>query len=82
MGYIWGIWSENPYTTWHAYIDGGKVHVIAEFRAKNSFGALILSRWGCEVTKDGSDWLLLRLQEGTSIFDLFCVFLCCGLRGG
>lgn len=58
----WGIWSDNPYQTWPASIDGDIVTVTPEFRSKNGFGATVLSSFICRI--DESDgWRLLELRE-------------------
>ncbi|MBO9437333.1 hypothetical protein J7354_01540 [Sulfitobacter sp. R18_2] len=58
----WGIWSDNPYQTWPASMEGDVVTVEPTFRAKNGFGALSLNSFICKIDTSG-EWSLLELRE-------------------
>lgn len=59
----WGMSSGNWYATWPATVSGETVKVQPRFRAKNSFGGLIISEWSCVVTLNGSEIRLVSLKE-------------------
>lgn len=59
----WGMRSANWYATWPASLSEDTVTVQPTFRAANSFGATILSRWTCEVRRSEDRWLLVSLHE-------------------
>ena len=59
----WGMSSGTWYATWPASINGSDIRVAPEFRASNSFGARIVSKWDCSLKADGQDLRLVNLRE-------------------
>lgn len=59
----WGMKSGTWYATWPASINGSDISVAPEFRASNSFGARIISKWDCSLKADGQDLRLVNLRE-------------------
>lgn len=52
----WGAFSNNFYGSWPAiHQDGNIVRVLAEFRSKNGFGALVFSKITCALKFDGEE---------------------------
>ena len=54
-----GAWSQWPATE----LDSGAIEVIATVDAQNSFGAMIRSRFICELRKEDGQWFLENLTE-------------------
>lgn len=44
-------------------IEGGRVIVEPDFRARNALGGMVRSRWVCEVQVEGTTRRVLRLEE-------------------
>lgn len=57
--------AEFPYTSdWPSVaLKDGKYRVMANLRAKNAFGALMLAEFQCDVRLDNRGWTLVDLKQ-------------------